>query len=516
MMKKALVGRKPAARKSAAGRSGTKRPRARKRVAKRVAATKAAAKLAKAAAKKAARVAAKKAKAAAKKAARVTAKEKRAARESEIGDRYDTLNSSFTERARRLFVANEAIVFGYGGIVAAARATGMAPSVIGNGIREVRAIEAGTAPSLAVTRSRRPGGGRKKTTDKDPTLLPDLKALVESTTRGDPESSLLWTARSQRNIVAALKKQGHQTNKNVVARLLKQLGYSLQANRKRLEGAQHPDRNAQFEHINETIRRQHEANEPVISVDTKKKELVGNFKNGGRELRANGDSDDVKVHDFIDPEQGRAAPYGVYDLQENEAWVSVGLSHDTGEFAVQTIRTWWKEMGASRYPDASSLTNGRRWRKQWLPTALVEARATGTCRRAGLPDHCLSSATGDEQMEQDRAPPVLVHHQELAWQAARHPSGHREFDRRHHDDDGPRRTKSYRRSHLSQGPSRFEQATRTREPRATRLPRRVELHHPPDHGMTRSDCFGTVPKYADLINVIASLVFPSRTATNDQ
>jgi len=279
----------------------------------------------------------------------------RAARESEIRDRYNALKSSFTERARRLFVANEAIAFGYGGIVAAARATGMAPSVIGNGIKEVRAIEDGTTPSLPPTRSRRPGGGRKATTEKDPTLLPDLKALIESTTRGDPESPLLWTARSQRNIVAALKKQGHQTNKNMVARLLKKLGYSLQANRKRLEGAQHPDRNAQFEHINETIRRQLEANEPVISVDTKKKELVGDFKNGGRELRAHGDPDDVKVHDFVDPEQGRAAPYGVYDLQKNEAWVSVGLSHDTGEFAVQTIRTWWKEMGAPRYPDASSL-----------------------------------------------------------------------------------------------------------------------------------------------------------------
>jgi hypothetical protein len=281
--------------------------------------------------------------------------EARAERESEIRDRYNALKSSFTERARRLFVANEAIAFGYGGIVAAARATGMAPSVIGKGINEVRAIENGTAPSLPPTRSRRPGGGRKPATEKDPTLVPDLKALIESTTRGDPESSLLWTARSQRNIVAALRTQGHATNKNMVARLLKKLGYSLQANRKRLEGAQHPDRNAQFEHINEMIRRQLEANEPAISVDTKKKELVGDFKNGGRELRAQGDPDDVKVHDFVDAEQGRAAPYGVYDLQKNEAWVSVGLSHDTGEFAVQTIRTWWKEMGAPRYPDASSL-----------------------------------------------------------------------------------------------------------------------------------------------------------------
>jgi transposase len=282
-------------------------------------------------------------------------KNERKAKESQIQERYGKLRSSLSERARRLFVANEAIAFGYGGIAAAARATGMAPSVIGRGIAEVRAIEDGTAPSLPPTRSRRPGGGRKKTTEKDPTLLPDLKALVESTTRGDPESPLLWTARSQRNIVAALKEQGHQTSMKMVSRLLKELGYSLQANRKRLEGNQHPDRNAQFEHINETIRRQLESGQPVISVDTKKKELVGPYKNGGSELRAKGDPQDVTVHDFVDPETGRAAPYGVYDLQQNEAWVSVGLSHDTGEFAVQTIRTWWKEMGAPRYPKGNSL-----------------------------------------------------------------------------------------------------------------------------------------------------------------
>ena len=194
----------------------------------------------------------------------------RKAKESQVRERYLKLKSSLTERARRLFVANEAIAFGYGGIAAAARASGMAPSVIGKGMAEVRAIEDGTAPTLPATRSRRPGGGRKKTTETDPTLLPDLKALVESTTRGDPESALLWTSRSQRNIVAALTEQGHHTSMKMVSRLLKELGYSLQANRKRLEGTQHPDRNAQFEHINETIRQRLQANEPVISVDTKK------------------------------------------------------------------------------------------------------------------------------------------------------------------------------------------------------------------------------------------------------
>lgn len=279
----------------------------------------------------------------------------RKAKESKIRDRFVKLNRSLSERARRLFVANEAIAFGFGGIAAASRATGMAASVIGRGIVEIRSIEDGSAQTLPASRSRRPGGGRKKTTEKDRSLLPDLKALVESTTRGDPESVLLWTARSQRNIVAALKEQGHQTSMKMVSRLLKELGYSLQANRKRLEGIQHPDRNAQFEHINEMIRRRLAANEPVISVDTKKKELVGPYKNAGRELRAKGDPEDVTVHDFVDPEKGRAAPYGVYDLQENEAWVSVGLSHDTGEFAVQSIRTWWQEMGAPRYPQGRSL-----------------------------------------------------------------------------------------------------------------------------------------------------------------
>jgi hypothetical protein len=279
----------------------------------------------------------------------------RSAAEAKIHMRYRKVQGELTERARRLFVASEAMAFGYGGIAAASRATGMAASVIGRGIAEVRAIEGGAAPALPPTRSRRPGGGRKKATETDPTLLTDLQALVESTTRGDPESPLLWTARSQRNLVAALVPLGHRTSMKLVARLLKDdLGYSLQANRKRLEGAQHPDRNAQFEHINETIRRQLDAKEPVISVDTKKKELVGAFKNGGCELRARGDPEDVNVHDF-GTEDGKVAPYGVYDLHANDAWVSVGISHDTAEFAVATVRTWWHEMGAVKYPQATSL-----------------------------------------------------------------------------------------------------------------------------------------------------------------
>jgi hypothetical protein len=273
----------------------------------------------------------------------------------QIGRRYARVRASLNERARRLFVASEAVAHGYGGISVVSRATGVARRTIGVGIAELQQIEAGGTPPWGPQRVRKPGAGRKKTTAKDPTLLSDLQVLVESTTRGDPESPLLWTARSQRHLVAALVQQGHQTSMKMVARLLKEdLGYRLQANRKRLEGAQHPDRNAQFEHLHETMRQQLAAHEPVISVDTKKKELVGRYKNGGRELRAQGDPEDVQVHDFVG-EAGKVAPYGVYDLQQNDAWVSVGISHDTAEFAVETVRTWWVEMGAATYPRATSL-----------------------------------------------------------------------------------------------------------------------------------------------------------------
>jgi hypothetical protein len=272
----------------------------------------------------------------------------------QIAKRYTRVRESLNERARRLFVASEALAYRYGGISVVSRATGVARRTIGVGIAELQQIEEGWTPPWGQARVRKPGAGRKKTTAKDPTLLTDLQALVEATTRGDPESPLLWTARSQRNLVAALVRQGHQTSMKMVARLLKELGYSLQANRKRLEGAQHPDRNAQFEHITETIRHHLDAHERVISVDTKKKELVGPYKNAGRERRAHGDPEDVRVYDFVD-EDGKVTPYGVYDLQKNEAWVSVGISHDTAECAVETVRTWWREMGAATYPTATSL-----------------------------------------------------------------------------------------------------------------------------------------------------------------
>ncbi len=282
-------------------------------------------------------------------------KEARKKAEAEIRTRYESLRGTLTERSRRLFAGSEAHAFGYGGVEAVSRATGLSRKTVRRGRDECQAIEAGEQPGLPPQRSRQAGGGRKQATETYPALLPLLQKLVESTTRGDPESPLLWTARSQRNLVQALEEQGYRVSKHTLAKLLQKLGYSLQGNHKKQEGTQHPDRNAQFEHINEQVRQQLAAGEPAISVDTKKKELVGSFKNSGRELRPQGDPEWVNAHDFPSQSEGKAIPYGVYDLAENEAWVSVGISHDTAEFAVATIRTWYEELGRRLYPRATSL-----------------------------------------------------------------------------------------------------------------------------------------------------------------
>jgi hypothetical protein len=287
--------------------------------------------------------------------AKTKTKDERQQAEAEIRIRYQSLQGTLTERSRRLFAGCEALAFGYGGIEAVSRATGLSRITVRRGLAECQAIEAGSAPSLAPQRSRQAGGGRKPLTETYPALLATLDKLVESTTRGDPESPLLWTARSQRNLVQALQAEGYRVSQRSIAPLLKELGYSLQGNLKKREGAQHPDRNAQFEHINETVRRQLAAGEPAISVDTKKKELIGSYKNAGRELRPIGDPECVNTHDFPEKEESKAIPYGVYDLAENEAWVSVGLSHDTAEFAVATIRTWYRELGQPLYPNPASL-----------------------------------------------------------------------------------------------------------------------------------------------------------------
>ncbi|MBU1743268.1 MAG: ISAzo13 family transposase [Proteobacteria bacterium] len=281
-------------------------------------------------------------------------KQERLDAEESIRKRYLTVAHTLNERARRMFVANEAKSLGYGGRAVATRATGMAPSTIDRGTKELDAINSGEAEPLSVDRVRREGGGRKLK-EKEEGLLDALRDIVEASTVGDPESALLWTARSHRNLVLELASRGYTVCQRSMGKLLRAIGYSRQANKKKIEGKQHPDRNEQFEHINETIRRQLEAGNPAISVDTKKKELVGNYKNGGRELRPKCDPEEVKGHDFVDPLLGKVSPYGVYDIEKNEGWVSVGISHDTGEFSVNSIRAWWNEMGKPLYADATSL-----------------------------------------------------------------------------------------------------------------------------------------------------------------
>ena len=272
--------------------------------------------------------------------------------ERAIRTRYAALDPVLDERGRRRFAAAEALAAGHGGIATVARVTGIARSTIGRGLAELRGeAEADAAPG----RVRRAGAGRPPLLTADPTLLADLAALVEPTTRGDPMAPLLWTAKSLRNLAAELHGLGHRISHNVVADLLRHLGYSLQANRKTREGTDHPDRDAQFGYINKKVKQALAAKEPAISVDTKKKELVGDFKNGGREYRPKGQPEPVRVHDFIIPELGRAAPYGVYDIADNAGWVSVGIDNDTASFAVNSIRRWWKTMGRVRYPHATKL-----------------------------------------------------------------------------------------------------------------------------------------------------------------
>jgi hypothetical protein len=270
--------------------------------------------------------------------------------EAAITARYLTLGPLLDERARRLVAGAEANTIGRGGVAAVARATGLARTTVQRGVDDVR-----TGEALGRGRVRRPGAGRPPIEVRDPTLRADLEALIEPTSRGDPESPLRWTTRSARNLADELRRAGHAVSHQTVSELLQKMGYSLQANRKTLEGTSHPDRDAQFRHIDEAVQLQLALGEPVISVDTKKKELVGQSRNGGKELRPKGDPEQVLIHDFVIPGLGRASPYGVYDVGQDEAWVSVGTDHDTAAFAVESIRRWWMTMGAPLYPDATRL-----------------------------------------------------------------------------------------------------------------------------------------------------------------
>ena len=273
------------------------------------------------------------------------------AEEAAIKQRYELLCGRLNERQIREFAGVEAKVLGRGGVRAVARATGLAINTVRRGLAELSQPPEPSGPS----RVRRPGGGRKKLRDKDRGLVEALEALVEPFSRGDPMRPLRWTCKSVRRLAAELGQQGHPVSPAKVAELLAELGYSLQSHRKRDEGKGHEDRDAQFRYINDQALAFQHAQQPVISVDTKKKELVGAYRNAGREWRPQGQPEEVKVYDFIDPQQGKAIPYGVYGLARNEGWVSVGCDHDTSEFAVESIRRWWNKMGRQRSPQATRL-----------------------------------------------------------------------------------------------------------------------------------------------------------------
>jgi len=267
-----------------------------------------------------------------------------------IRSKFILLGNDLDERGRRRWAATEALSLGRGGIAAVAEATGLSDRTIRNGLQELNRGEARDSG-----RQRRPGAGRKSRGDEQPTLLAALAALVEPTSRGDPISPLRWTCKSLVNLADELSQQGFVVSHTTVGQLLKHSGYSLQANRKTREGKDHPDRDAQFAHINRRVTAYGRGGRPAISVDTKKKEPLGNKKNGGREYRPKGNPIEVDTHDFPDPKRGKAVPYGVYDIRPNEAWVSVGITHATAELAVASIEQWWDQLGCQRYPSPSRL-----------------------------------------------------------------------------------------------------------------------------------------------------------------
>ena len=272
----------------------------------------------------------------------------------QIRTRYRALTALMDERMRRQWGATEAQTYGWGGVSAVSDATGMSRNTIKRGLAEL-ALRKKNPRAVVSSGLRKKGGGRKRLTETDPGLTEALNWLVEPTSRGDPMSPLRWTCKSTAHLAEELSRQGHPIGAWTVGNMLNASGYSLQSNRKTKEGGSHPDRNAQFEHINTTVKRFQQRGEPVISVDTKKKELVGAFKNGGREWQPKGKPDEVLVHDFVDKELGKVIPYGVFDLSQNEGWVSVGIDHDTAQFAVQAIGRWWQKMGSRRYPRAKEL-----------------------------------------------------------------------------------------------------------------------------------------------------------------
>ena len=300
-----------------------------------------------------------------------------------VREKYTALRGHLDEATLRLWVAVEAHSLGRGGVSIVAKAVGMSRTTIHAGLKTLKAGNVTALDEVSTTESKKTdqkrvraiGGGRKKLTDKDLSLLSDLDALIAPSTRGDPMSPLRWTCKSTTRLAEELRLKGHTVSPRTICDLLSQMGYSLQSTRKKHEGGKHKDRNAQFEHIAKTVAEYQAAGDPVISVDTKKKENVGDFKNAGQEWQPAGMPEEVRVYDFIDPVLGKVAPYGVYDLTNNTGWVNVGIDHDTAEFAVESIRRWWREMGEAGYPEARRLlitadsggSNGYRvrlWRRE--------------------------------------------------------------------------------------------------------------------------------------------------------
>jgi hypothetical protein len=354
-----------------------------------------------------------------------------------IQQRWNAIGSKLDERARRLFAAAEVQAAGYGGLKAVSEITGLARSTINRGEDDL-----GAEPP-AKGQVRRAGGGRRPVAGNDPGLVPELKRLVEPATLGDPMRPLIWVSKSMDKLAAALTAMGHKVSADTVARELVKLGFSRQRNRKADEGSRHPDRNAQFEHINAKVVAAQAACQPVISVDTKKKELVGNYKNGGSDYRPKSSPARVKVHDFVDKELGKAAPYGVYDVTANTGFVSVGITADTAEFAVASIRCWRDRMGAGRCPQARELVpdlirdHGGRRRLKRRACPPLEDRAAEARRRDGPDRACPPLSARHLEMEQDRTPHVLPHHAELARTAAHGSSDDHRADRRNDDEDRP-------------------------------------------------------------------------------
>jgi hypothetical protein len=271
-----------------------------------------------------------------------------------LREKYAALKGCFDEARLRWWAAAEARSLGHGGVTSVAKATGLSRRTLHRGVREL-AGPAGKPSRLPIDRVRRPGGGRKLLTELDPKLSADLEALVDPHTRGHPESPLRWTCKSTSKLAIELNNPRHRVSPRSVSTLLAQLDYSLQAMRKTREGSQHRDRDAQFRHINRKVLEFQAAGQPVVSVDTKKKELIGGYAQKGREWQPSGQPEEAPTHDFPDPQLGKVAPYGVYDMMANQGWVSVGIDHDTAEFAVETVRRWWREMGRKRYPQAKRL-----------------------------------------------------------------------------------------------------------------------------------------------------------------